>query len=60
MRVLDRRATRFLARKAFDAGALDPVSWEFIHDEPERADEVIEFTRWLAGELPAASVAAME
>ena len=50
MSALEHRATRFLARKAFDAGALDPVSWEFILDEPERAEEVLEFTRWLAGE----------
>ena len=50
---LDRRATRFLAGKAFDARALDPVSWEFIHDEPARASEVPEFTRWLAGDVDA-------
>lgn len=47
---LDRRATRWLARRAFEAGAIEPVSWEFIHDEPARAGEVLEFTRWLAGE----------
>ncbi len=47
---LDHRTTRWLARRAFEDGALDPVSWEFIHDELERADEVLEFTRWLSAE----------
>ena len=49
LRRIDDRATRFLARAAFDAGALDPVSWEFIHDNPHRAGEVLDFTRWLSG-----------
>ena len=47
---LEARATRWLARRAFEDGALDPVDWDFINDYPERADEVLEFTRWLAGE----------
>ncbi len=48
MSALDARATRWLARRALDAGVLDPVTWEFIHDEPERAHECTEFVRWLA------------
>lgn len=46
---LDARATRWLARKAFEAKALDPISFEFLLEEPERAEEVPEFTDWLAG-----------
>lgn len=49
---LSARATRFLARAAFDAGALDPITWEFIHDEPQRADECSEFVQWLSAEVP--------
>lgn len=50
MNALDKKATRFLANAAFDSKAIDPISWEFINDAPERADEVPEFTRWLAGD----------
>lgn len=45
---LDHRATRFLARAAFDARAIDPVTFEFLIDEPERFEESPEFTDWLA------------
>lgn len=49
-RDLEHRATRILACAAFKAGALDPVDLDFIIDEPARADEVLEFDRWLAGD----------
>lgn len=45
---LEQRATRWLARKAFEDKAIDPVTYEFLTDEPERADEVPEFEEWLA------------
>lgn len=49
-KTLDHRATRWLAKRAFKAGHLDPISWEFIDEAPERAHEVAEFVDWLAGE----------
>lgn len=45
----DAKTTRWLARRAFESGALDPVSWEFIDEEPDRAEEVSEFVEWLSG-----------
>jgi hypothetical protein len=47
-RKLEHRATRFLARAAFEAGAIEPVDFEFILDFPARAAEVLAFTRWLS------------
>jgi hypothetical protein len=40
-------ATRYLARKAYEDGALDLAMKEFIFDHPERADEVPEFVTWM-------------
>lgn len=48
---IDLRATRWLARRAFEQRALDAVNWEFIDEEPHRADEVPEFSAWLVGEV---------
>lgn len=47
--IIEERATRFLARHAYKEGAISPICFEFILDEPDRCDEVLEFTRWLAG-----------
>lgn len=47
---VDLRATRWLARRAFEARALDAVNWEFIDEAPHRADEVPEFSAWLVGD----------
>jgi len=43
------RATRWLARRALEAGAIDPVSFDFLVESPDRANEVLEFTQWLSG-----------
>lgn len=48
MKNLEARATRFLARAAFAARAIDPITFEFILDNPERAEECSEFVDWLA------------
>lgn len=47
---LEARATRWLARRAFAAGAIDPVTLDFILDEPTRAEECSEWIEWLAAE----------
>ena len=47
---LDRLATRYLARNAYHAKVLDPIDWEFIDENPERAHEVAEFCDWLIWE----------
>lgn len=45
----ERQATIALALAAFKAGALDGPDFDFIEANPERAGEVLELTRWLAG-----------
>jgi hypothetical protein len=45
--LLDARATRWLAGEALKARALDGADFDFIDEEPMRADEVAEFTNWL-------------
>lgn len=45
----EHEGTRKLALAAYNAQALDPEDYDFIEQNPERAEEVLEFTRWLAG-----------
>ena len=47
---IDRLATRYLARHAMHAEAIDPSDFDFIDENPERAHEVSEFVTWLCGE----------
>lgn len=46
---LDQKTTRWLAKQAFLLRELDPVTFEFILDEPERAEECSEWIDWLCG-----------
>ena len=48
MNKIDNKATRWLARQAFFMSAISPTDFDFIDENPERADEVQEFVLWLA------------
>ena len=45
---LEEKATRILVHAAFRAGALDPATFDFLDEEPERVWEVSEFMQWLS------------
>ena len=45
---LDASATRFLAYRAFKDGAIDDLTLDFLDENPERADEVLDFSQWLS------------